>query len=302
MSIVCQGLTKTNRRKRGVTSITFSIAEGEVFSLLGPKGAGKTTIIRMLLGFSRPKQGRSAIMDLDCWFQSPAIRTHLGSLCGDAGLDPSINGETFLKLQADMRKLRSRKKRDELIARFNLDVSIKISALNRSSRQRLALVAAFMHDPPVLILDEPTKHLEAPMVDTFLQLVDEERNRGKTILLSSPDFHDMARCCDRAALLNDGRLATVGDITWLSYIQRRKYLVTLRDIRDIQTLIDSGLDILSRQGLHVEIAVQHDLYPMLDVLTQCSVASLDAVRAPLPTEFAQFYCPDAVVKTACQAK
>ena len=199
--IEIERLSRDYGEGRGIFDISFSIAEGEVFGFLGPNGAGKTTTIRHLLGFLKAKQGSAKILGMDCWKQSDAITRQLGYIPGEINLLNEMSGEEFLRFMARYRNMQDSGRTQELLERFELRPTGAIRRMSKGMKQKLGIVAAFMHDPKVLILDEPTSGLDPLMQNAFVELIQEEKQRGKTILMSSHMFEEVEKTCDRIGII-----------------------------------------------------------------------------------------------------
>ena len=178
-------LTKDYGEGKGVFDVSFEIEQGEVFGFLGPNGAGKTTTIRHLLGFSRPQSGRTSVLGLDSWRKPKEIQRRLGYLPGEIAFPDDMKGRQLIKYIADMRGLTDMTKTDKLLKLFELDPSGDTKRMSKGMKQKIGIVCAFMHDPDILILDEPTSGLDPLMQATFIELIREERDNGKSILMSS---------------------------------------------------------------------------------------------------------------------
>ncbi len=201
-----RGLTKDYGRGRGVFGVSLSVAPGEVLGFLGPNGAGKTVTMRHLMGFVRPQAGTVEILGHDCFRERPAVQANLGYLPGENVCMREMPAGAFLDLMADMRGMRDRFRMRELCEAFDLDRDARIGSMSKGNRQKVAIVAAFMARPDVLLLDEPTSGLDPLMQERFLDLVAEERARGAAILLSSHIFEEVERACDRVACIRAGRV------------------------------------------------------------------------------------------------
>ncbi|MGZ4112384.1 MAG: ABC transporter ATP-binding protein, partial [Tumebacillaceae bacterium] len=219
--IELHGLTKQFAGGKGIFDLTFQVQKGEIFGYLGPNGAGKSTTIRHLMGFTRPDKGRATIDGLDTWANAAEIQKRVGYLPGEIAFLERMNGLEFLKLLAGMRGLRDTSRRDELIERFQFDIKTPIRKMSKGMKQKVGIVAAFMHDPDVLILDEPTSGLDPLMQRIFVDLLLEEKRKGKTILMSSHIFHEIERTCDRVGIIKDGRLISEENVRELQSKQRR---------------------------------------------------------------------------------
>lgn len=212
---------------KGVFDISFHVNQGEAFGFLGPNGAGKTTTIRHLMGFLKPRSGKCTIDGLDCWDKRDQVQARLGYIPGEISFFEDLSGTEFLKFITEYRRLGTRSRKEELLERFELDPKGKIKKMSKGMKQKLGIVAAFMHDPDILILDEPTSGLDPLMQNRFVDLVAEEKKHGKTILMSSHMFEEVERTCDRIGIIRNGRMVAVDDAAALRERHTRKYTVTL---------------------------------------------------------------------------
>ena len=206
-AIRVRGLTKDYGRGHGVFGVGLEVAAGEVLGFLGPNGAGKTVTMRHLMGFVRPQEGTAEVLGYDCFRERPRVQARLGYLPGENACIQEMTARAFLDLMAGMRGLRERSRILELADLFDLDLRARIGGMSKGNRQKVAIVAAFMARPDVLLLDEPTSGLDPLMQERFLDLVEQERARGAAILLSSHIFEEVGRACDRVAFIRAGRVA-----------------------------------------------------------------------------------------------
>lgn len=227
MRIDVQNLTRDYGGGRGIFHVSFSIPEGEVFGFLGPNGAGKTTTIRHLMGFLKPKQGSCSIRNQDCWKQAAEIQKNLGYIPGEIAFFDEMSGEEYFRFLCEYRGIRGTKRMNELMERFELNPEGKIKKMSKGMKQKIGIVAAFMHDPDTLILDEPTSGLDPLMQNRFIELIQEERNRGKTILMSSHMFEEVERTCDRIGIIRNGSIVALDSTDALRKKHMRTYTVTL---------------------------------------------------------------------------
>lgn len=225
--IQIEKLTRDYGGGKGVFDITFQVNEGEAFGFLGPNGAGKTTTIRHLMGFLKPQSGKCMIDGLDCWNDSDQIQAKLGYIPGEISFFDDMTGVEFLQFVEAYRQIGENNRGKELMDRFELNPKGKIKKMSKGMKQKIGIVAAFMHDPDVLILDEPTSGLDPLMQSRFIDLIGEEKERGKTILLSSHMFEEVERTCDRVGIIRDGKLAAVDSVEALRERHVRPYTVTL---------------------------------------------------------------------------
>ncbi|MGG2953889.1 ABC transporter ATP-binding protein [Geobacillus stearothermophilus] len=287
--IELQQLTKVFPNGRGIFDVTLTVHEGEVFGFLGPNGAGKSTTIRHLLGFLKPTKGRVAIKGVDCWQESVKVQASIGYLPGEIAFPDGMTGMELLDLLAGMRRMNSTRYRDELIERLQLDVRLPLRKMSKGTKQKVGLVAALMHDPEVIILDEPTSGLDPLMQQTFIDLIREEKQKGKTIFLSSHIFPEIERTCDRVAIMKDGRLMAVNDIHELQSMQRKLFDVMLSREEDVAKLLASPLEVVHHAGRRVCIAVQGNYDAFIRELAQYQVQSIDLRTQSLEDIFLHYY-------------
>lgn len=208
--------TKDYGGGRGVFDLSFAVGRGEVVGFLGANGAGKSVTMRLLMGFVRPGAGRVAIAGRDCFAERAAIQRIVGYLPGELACPADMTGAAFLDFMAAMGGDRDRRRRDRLTDFFELDPTVRIRSMSKGTRQKVGIVAAFMHGPAVLLLDEPTSGLDLLMQRRFVELVRAEKRRGATILLSSHVLGEVEGTCDRALFVRSGRLtseACAADLT-----------------------------------------------------------------------------------------
>lgn len=230
MSIIqIDHLTRDYGSEKGIFDLTLHVKKGEVFGFLGPNGAGKTTTIRHLMGFLNQEAGTCKIDGMDTWGQRELIQASLGYIPGEISFFDDMTGLEFLKFSKDYRHMSADNRMAEMMDRFELDPKGKIKKMSKGTKQKLGIVAAFMHDPSILILDEPTSGLDPLMQNRFIALIAEEKQKGKTIFLSSHLFEEVEKTCDRIGIIRKGRLVTVEAVDVLRDRHMHTYHVQLED-------------------------------------------------------------------------
>ncbi len=228
MSVInVRNLTRDYGAGKGIFDVSIQVKKGEVFGFLGPNGAGKTTTIRHLMGFIKPKAGDCQIGGLDCWKHRDEIQKRLGYIPGEISFFDDMSGKEFLKFVSDYRNAGKDNRIQEMLERFELDPKGKMKKMSKGMKQKIGIVAAFMHDPDILILDEPTSGLDPLMQNRFIELIAEEKKRGKTILLSSHMFEEVERTCDRIGIIRNGKTVTVDSVETLRERHMHTYTVHL---------------------------------------------------------------------------
>ena len=227
-------LTKRYGRSRGIDELTIAVRSGEIFGFLGANGAGKTTLIRTLLDLQRPTSGSARLLGLDSRRDSLEIRARVGNLPGGFAFDEAITGRELLRYLARLRGMAGLGRAELLADRFDADLDRRLGELSRGNRQKVGLIQAAFHEPELLILDEPTGGLDPLMQETFLELATEERDAGRTVFLSSHNLAEVQRICDRVAIIKDGRLLAVDNVSELTRRARRRVTITFGGDADPQ--------------------------------------------------------------------
>jgi len=210
--IAAEGLTKSYGRSRGVVELTFSVRAGEVFGFLGPNGAGKSTTIRTMLDFIRPTGGAISVFGWEPRRDATAIHARTGYVPAEFGLYERMQVRAYLEAFAAFRGGSGLAQIGPLAERLSLDLDRPIHELSHGNKQKVGMVQAFMHEPELLVLDEPTQGLDPLVQQTFYALIDETKARGGTVFLSSHILPEVERVCDRVGIIREGRLLTVDDV------------------------------------------------------------------------------------------
>lgn len=291
-AIQARGLSKVYRGGRGVFELNFSVVPGEIFGFLGPNGAGKTTTIRTLIGLLRPTGGSVRVFGLDCWREAPKVKAQVGFVSADPRLYEKMTGVAFLEFMAGFRGRGTFDNAKKLAAEMDLDLHPKIRYLSRGNRQKLLLVQGLMHDPPLLVLDEPTGGLDPLGQAAFLNRLEDERSRGKTVFLSSHNLAEVERVTDRVGIIRDGRIVAVEDIERLRALRARKMEIALE--RPLSSGFLDGLTGVRVAAMHdggrrVELAVRGNPRELLQRLAAEPVIDVIFPPADLEGVFMHYY-------------
>lgn len=223
-------LTRDYGNNQGVFNLSIDVQQGEVFGFLGPNGAGKTTTIRHLMGFIKAQNGICQINGLDCWSQRAEIQKVLGYIPGEMSFFEQMTGTEYLQFVSNYRGIVDMQTKQHLIERFELDTKAKINQMSKGTKQKLGIVAAMMHNPAILILDEPTSSLDPLMQQRFIEWILEEKRQQKTILLSSHMFEEVERTCDRIGMIRQGKLVATDSVDNLRKQALKTYTVKLESV------------------------------------------------------------------------
>ena len=219
-AVSVRNLVKTFGKTRALDGLDLTVNTGEVHGFLGPNGSGKTTTIRVLLGLLRADSGDVRLLGGDPWRQATELHKRLAYVPGDVTLWPTLSGGEVIDMLGRMRGGLNRQRRNELLERFDLDPKKKGRAYSKGNKQKVGLVAALASDVELLILDEPTSGLDPLMEEVFQQCINEERRRGRTVLLSSHVLAEVEALCDRVTIIRLGRTVETGTLSDMRHLTR----------------------------------------------------------------------------------
>ncbi len=291
LAIETRGLTKRFTETTGVFDATLQVEAGLIFGFLGPNGAGKTTTIRMLLDYLRPDHGEALIFGMDCRRQARELRHRLGYLPAEFNLYEEMTGEDLLKYLAGYRPEGSLKRAHELAERLNIKLKGKIRQYSKGMKQKVALIQALMHDPDLMILDEPSDGFDPLIQQEFHQILLEARGRGKTIFLSSHILSEVEQICDRVAIIRQGKLLAVERIEDLQARKVRILNLTLDHALDAATLRIPQATLRSQQGLQASFTYAGSARALLSSLAEVPLADFTLEPARLEEIFLSYYEP-----------
>jgi ABC-2 type transport system ATP-binding protein len=236
-AISISALSKSFGSAKALDSLDLSVATGEVHGFLGPNGSGKTTTIRVLLGLLRPDAGQVRMLGGDPWDDAVALHRRLAYVPGDVTLWPSITGGEVIDLLGRMRGGLDRRRRDDLLERFDLDPRKKARTYSKGNRQKVALIAGLASNAELLLLDEPTSGLDPLMESVFQQCIHEVKRQGRTVLLSSHILAEIEALCDRVSIIRLGRTVESGTLADLRHLTRTSIAVeTTQPLTGLETL------------------------------------------------------------------
>ena len=295
LAVEFHGVVKDYGAGRGVFDLDLEVQAGEVFGFIGPNGAGKTTTIRLLMDLVRPDRGTVQVLGLDSHAAGLELKRRIGYLPGELAQFPGVSAAYILGLLAGLRGNVSEQEITALADRFQLDLRRRYEELSHGNKQKVALVAAFMHRPELLVLDEPTLGLDPLMQREFRDLVRERVADGATVFLSSHVLSEVEQACDRLALIKAGRIIRSGSLEELRSLRthrveaRLEGSVTPGDLLALEGV--TGVEV----GDHVvSCSVHGSVGPLLHRLEAAGVVELDSHEMSLEELFfAQIGEPDA---------
>lgn len=257
--ISVKNLTKDYGKGRGIFDISFDVYKGSVFGYCGTNGSGKTTTLRNIMGFIKPDNGEVFVKGLNAWKEADEIKKYIGYLPGEIAFPAVENGSEFLKIQAESLGLTDMSKAERIINALQLDPTANLKRMSKGMKQKTAIVAAFMHSPEILILDEPTTGLDPLMRDAFVNLIKEEKVRGATIIMSNHMFDELEETCDYVGFIKDGHLIDVVDMNTLRNLPYRDYQITLTNKEDYERIDVSKYEVLEKNDDELSLIIRVEL-------------------------------------------
>ncbi|MFD7872800.1 ATP-binding cassette domain-containing protein [Streptomyces sp. NPDC059766] len=288
-AIEVSGLHKSFGKTHALDGLDLHVGTGEVHGFLGPNGSGKSTTIRVLLGLLRADSGIARILGRDPWADAVEAHRRIAYVPGDVTLWRNLSGGEVIDLYGRLRGGLDPRRRTELVERFEFDPTKKGRTYSKGNRQKVALIAAFASDVDLLILDEPTSGLDPLMEEVFRRCVEEERDRGRTVLLSSHLLSEVEQLCDRVSIIRAGRTVESGSLADLRHLTRTSVSAELAAEPDGLAGLP-GVHDLDIQGRRVRLQVDTDkLNAVLRSLSEAGVRSLTSTPPTLEELFLRHY-------------
>jgi ABC-2 type transport system ATP-binding protein len=284
-------LTKDYGQGHGLFDLDLDVQRGEILGFLGPNGAGKSTTMRLLLDLIKPTSGSATLLGLDSQAESLEIRRRVGFLPGELDLYPMLSGAAMLDYLAELRGGVDRGVRDALAERFDADLGRRIRELSTGNRQKLGLIQAFMHEPELLILDEPIAGLDPLVQQSFHALLREVAAQGRTVFLSSHTLSEVERVADRVAMLRRGRLVVVDSLEDLREVAVQRLEIEFGgDAPRVEELAElPGVREVALEGAHLVVAFEGSADALVKVIAAHEVRSIRSRDDDLEEIFLRYY-------------
>ena len=266
--ISVKNLTKDYGKGRGIFDISFDVPKGCVFGYCGTNGSGKTTTLRHIMGFIKPEKGSVTVKGLDSWKDADEIKKYIGYVPGEIAFPQVETGSEFLKIQAESIGLKDMSRAELIINALQLDPTANLKRMSKGMKQKTALVAAFMHSPEIIILDEPTTGLDPLMRDVFVNIIKAEKARGATIIMSNHMFDELEETCDYVGFIKDGHLIDVVDMHKLRNLPYRDYVITFENKKDYEEIDIKHMEILERDDDELSLTVRVKLSEINQAVTE----------------------------------
>lgn len=285
--IEVQNLVKHFGKTKAVDDISFQVEKGDIFGFLGPNGAGKTTTIRCMMDFIRPTSGAITILGKDAQEDTVEIKKDIGYLSDIIRLNDHWTGQTHINYT---KKLNGKKEiADKLMKLFDFDPTKKVKKLSSGNRQKLGLILAFMANPKLIIFDEPTVALDPLLKQAVYTLIEEVRQQGTTVFMSSHNLTEVERLCDRVGIIKQGKMVATESIKSL----KEKHLYTVRVLFtkhvEKNELEHENIEITNVLKNGYILRVKSNINPLIQKLGNLPLANIDINEANLEDIFLEFY-------------
>jgi polyether ionophore transport system ATP-binding protein len=287
-AIRTEQLTKRYGQTLALDRLELQVGEGEVYGYLGPNGAGKTTTIRLLLGLHRPTAGRAELFEVDAWEDQVRAHRRLAYVAGEPFLWPSLTSAETFEFLAQLHRGTDVAYRDQLIERFQLDPDKKIRALSKGNRQKVQLIAALATRADLLLLDEPTSGLDPLMEVAFRACIEEAKERGQTVFLSSHILSEVEALCDRVGILRKGQLVDQGTLAELRHLSAHTVEVTFDGPAPAMPSLP-GVEVQEAGPGALRFQVAGPVRPLIAALAGQPVATLTSREPSLEEIFLHHY-------------
>jgi ABC-2 type transport system ATP-binding protein len=286
-------LTKSYGNAPGIIDIDLSIKPGEIFGFIGPNGAGKSTTIRTLLGLIHPTGGSAQIFGKDITKFGPEINEEIGYLPSEVFYYDDMRAIDLLKYSGsfykkDQKVIAARIR--ELATLFDLDLKKKIDDLSYGNKKKVGIIQGLLHEPKLIILDEPTGGLDPLIQQKFFNLLKQENAKGATILFSSHILSEVQRLCDRVAIIKDGRIVKIETVKGLvdNNVKRFKLETTDKINKEIFDNL-KGISGLIIDGNSVNFLFRGNLNDAMRVIAKVNLANLVIEEPDLEEIFLHYY-------------
>ena len=275
---------------RALDNLNLDVQRGEIFGYLGPNGAGKTTTIRLLLDLIRPTTGSASLLGLDARRDSIAIKQRVGYLPAELNLWDRQTAQQIVQFVGQARGDYDVAYVSRLAERLEFDLSKKVRSYSTGNKRKLGLILALMNKPDLLILDEPSSGLDPLMQQTFYQLMQEARNEGRTVFLSSHILSEVQAICDRVAILREGKLQAVRRVDELTHNDFRHMRLRFREPVAASAIASvPGVSEVTTEGKALSFQLVGDVDPLLKAISSYYVEDIEVQEPTLEEVFLKFY-------------
>lgn len=286
VGISIRNVSKSFGPKKALNNVSLDVSRGQIFGLLGPNGAGKTTIIRCLMDYILPTEGEIKIFEQDAHLSSANLKNSIGCLSSDMQLHTNWSARTHIDF---LGSIKGRGRADELVKKLGLDLDTNVEHLSSGNKQKLAVVLAFLGEPKLLIMDEPTRGLDPLLQNLLYQLLQDFAKAGGTVFLSSHNLAEVQHLCSNVAVIRQGEVvASKGMDDILQLGVHIVQAVASTPIRHTDFKFE-GVEVLSGNGHAITVKVRGNIDPVIKALTKYNLVNLEINHASLEDAFMEYY-------------
>ncbi|HSX53161.1 MAG TPA: ABC transporter ATP-binding protein [Patescibacteria group bacterium] len=285
-AISIKNVSKTFGAKRALDNVSLDVTKGHIFGFLGPNGAGKTTMIRCLMDYIHVSGGHMSLLGHDSHVDGPLLKSQVGYLSSDMQLHSGWTAKMHIDF---MGGIKGNGQADELVKKFNLDIGTKVSKLSSGNKQKLAIILAFLGNPKLLIMDEPTRGLDPLLQNQLYQLLREFSTAGGTVFLSSHNLGEVQQLCDSVAVIKEGKIVAteaMKDILQMSVHMIQAVATTTIDRADFRV---EGVEIIGGSGKSISLKTHGKLDFIVKTLSKYSLTNLEISHVNLEDVFMEYY-------------
>lgn len=282
-------LTKYYGKTCAVKNLNLEVKEGEIIGFIGPNGAGKSTTVRLLLSLIYPTSGSATIFGKDVVKYGPEIKQDIGYLPSEVFYYDNMKVKELLSYSASFYKKDCSKRITELAEILKLDLNKKIDDLSYGNKKKVGIVQGLLHEPKLIILDEPTGGLDPLMQQKFYDLLREENKKGVTIFFSSHVLSEVQKLCDRVAIIKDGELIKVESIKDLAKNNHKRFFLTINGDFDKKVFDIDGVKNLKINGSEIEFLFKGDINTINAKIFKLNLLDLRIDEPDLEEVFMHYY-------------
>lgn len=275
-----------NRSVVGVEDASFSLKEGEIFGIIGPNGAGKSTTIRAIMGLIKPTDGEVAILNHNAFKEGHIARAEVGYAGGEPSFYPNLTVKENLEFVARVKGV-TMDRVDDLATRLELNLTRKAKDLSLGNKKKLNIVMAIMGSPKLIVLDEPMTGLDPIVRKEFFKILEEEKKRGASILISSHELTEIQRLCDRVGIIKDGKVIAIEQMQDLK--TKRLKTITIETEYSTPQVTLSGVSNLEQDGRITKFNYNGEMKRLVEYLNSIDLVNIDIEEASLENIFLHFY-------------
>jgi len=285
--IAINQLTKTYNGNRGIDKVSLDVEKGEIYGFIGPNGAGKSTTIKLLLNLIFPTSGEGKIFGLDIVTNSVKIKENIGYVPSDVRFYENMSAIELIKTTIAFHKKGSEQDIEKLCSVFEIEKNKKMSELSTGNKKKVAIATALVHEPELIIMDEPTNGLDPLMQKRLFDVLKDRNKNGATIFLSSHNLTEVQEHCTKAAFIKEGKIIEIQDLT--KELKRSKIFTVVSDNLDLTVMKNIGVNVIESTNKKKVFTYDGKLNKMLDIISKFDIEDITIDNMSLESKFMSYY-------------